>query len=58
MCLLRDKLEQRNNDSKDSREMAGPIKAFLKTSCESASKSLGILSALQSQDLLGMHSPV
>ncbi|KAH6980711.1 fungal-specific transcription factor domain-containing protein [Ilyonectria sp. MPI-CAGE-AT-0026] len=57
MCLLRDKLEQRNDGNKESRGMAGPIKAFLKTSCESASKSLGILSALQSQDLLETFLP-
>lgn len=49
MCLLQDVLARRDQAHRD---LAGPIKALLSTSSESASKSLRILSTLQSQHLL------
>lgn len=50
LCLLQDALARRRNVHRD---LAGPIKALLSTSEESANKSLRILSTLQSQHLLG-----
>ncbi|KAK7224652.1 hypothetical protein V2G26_012655 [Clonostachys chloroleuca] len=52
MCLLRDKLETRSRGDKTHHGIVGPVKALLKASCDSATKSLRILSALYSQDLL------
>ncbi|VUC35895.1 unnamed protein product [Clonostachys rosea] len=57
MCLLRDKLETRSRGDKTHREIVGPVKALLKASCDSATKSLRILSALHSQDLLETFLP-
>ncbi|CAH0052334.1 unnamed protein product [Clonostachys solani] len=57
MCLLRDKLETRSRGGKTHREIVGPVKALLKASCDSATKSLRILSALYSQDLLETFLP-
>ncbi|CAH0024899.1 unnamed protein product [Clonostachys rhizophaga] len=57
MCLLRDKLETRSRGDKTHREIVGPVKALLKASCDSATKSLRILSALYSQDLLETFLP-
>lgn len=53
LCLLQDVLARRRNVHRD---LAGPIKALLNTSEESANKSLRILSTLQSQYLLGEQS--
>lgn len=52
MYLLQDVLARREYVQRD---LAGPIKALLSTSSESASKSLRILSTLQSQHRLGEH---
>ncbi|KAJ0124599.1 hypothetical protein J7T55_005938 [Diaporthe amygdali] len=49
ICLLQDVLARQDAIHRD---LAGPIKALLSTSSESASKSLRILSTLQSQHLL------
>ena len=56
MCLLRERLDLRSQRSSEtqSREISEPIKALLRTSADSAHKTLRILAALQSQDLLGM----
>ncbi|KAF6798770.1 hypothetical protein CSOJ01_12659 [Colletotrichum sojae] len=54
ICLLQDVLARRENANK---ALAGPIRALLKTSSESASKSLRILSTLQSQHLLETFLP-
>lgn len=56
MCLLRDKLETRSRGDKTHHGIVGPVKALLKASCDSATKSLRILSALYSQDLLGKNT--
>ncbi|KAK1541337.1 hypothetical protein CPAR01_07326 [Colletotrichum paranaense] len=54
MCLLQDVLGRRGNLN---RGLASPIKALLKTSSDSANKSLRILSTLQSQHLLESFLP-
>ncbi|TQN67216.1 Proline utilization trans-activator, partial [Colletotrichum shisoi] len=54
MCLLQHVLAQHGSTN---RGLARPIKALLTTSSESASKSLRILSALQSQHLLESFLP-
>lgn len=53
MCLLREKLESRAKGDHTNRDMAGPVKALLKTLRDSANKSLHILGILESQDLIG-----
>lgn len=53
MCLLQEKLEVTASADKSTREIVGPVKALLRTSCVSADKTLRILATLQSQDLLG-----
>jgi proline utilization trans-activator len=53
MCLLRNFLEQRSAGKVSRKEITEPIKALLKASRESATKSLAILAVLQSQQLLG-----
>lgn len=55
MCLLREKLERMAKAKSCDREMVEPVKALLKTSYDSANKSLRLLGTLQSQDLLGAH---
>ncbi|EXF74544.1 hypothetical protein CFIO01_11795 [Colletotrichum fioriniae PJ7] len=54
MCLLQDVLGRQGNLN---RGLASPIKALLKTSADSANKSLRILSTLQSQHLLESFLP-
>ncbi|OHW94686.1 C6 transcription factor [Colletotrichum incanum] len=54
MCLLQNVLARHGTAN---RGLASPIKALLKTSSESASKSLLILSTLQSQHLLESFLP-
>lgn len=53
MCLLRSQLEKKASGDQPNRELVEPVKALLKTCCDSANKSLRILLTLQSQDLLG-----
>lgn len=55
MCLIREMLEN-ITAKREHRQLAAPIKALLKTSQESATKSLRILLSLQSQHLLGTLS--
>jgi proline utilization trans-activator len=52
MCLLRQLLAELHTDG-DYSTVAEPVKALLKTSQDSAMKSLRILVSLQSQHLLG-----
>ncbi|EQB55386.1 hypothetical protein CGLO_04700 [Colletotrichum gloeosporioides Cg-14] len=54
MCLLQDVLARRDHSQ---RNLASPIKALLKTSSDSATKSLRILSTLQTQHLLETFLP-
>ncbi|KAK2776493.1 C6 transcription factor [Colletotrichum kahawae] len=54
MCLLQDVLARQD---RSQRNLASPIKALLKTSSDSATKSLRILSTLQSQHLLETFLP-
>ncbi|KAK1673881.1 fungal-specific transcription factor domain-containing protein [Colletotrichum godetiae] len=54
MCLVQDVLGRQGNLN---RGLASPIKALLKTSSDSANKSLRILSTLQSQHLLESFLP-
>ena len=54
MCLIRELLARRTQSpGRNNRGLADPIKALLRTSHESAAKSLEILIALQAQHLLG-----
>lgn len=55
MCLIREMLEN-ITAKREHRQLATPIKALLKASQESATKSLRILLSLQSQHLLGAQS--
>ncbi|ETS84551.1 hypothetical protein PFICI_02576 [Pestalotiopsis fici W106-1] len=57
MCLLRNFLEQRNSEKVSRKEVTEPIKALLKASRDSATKSLAILAVLQSQQLLDVFVP-
>ncbi|KAM0512923.1 hypothetical protein ACHAPE_008428 [Trichoderma viride] len=56
MCLIREMLEN-ITAKREHRQLAAPIKALLKTSQESATKSLRILLSLQSQHLLESFLP-
>ncbi|KAI8257858.1 Proline utilization trans-activator [Colletotrichum sp. SAR11_239] len=51
MCLLQDILARKDHFQ---RNLASPIKALLKTSSDSATKSVRILSTLKTQHLLGL----
>ncbi|EEU35615.1 uncharacterized protein NECHADRAFT_52360, partial [Fusarium vanettenii 77-13-4] len=57
ICLLRDRLQDKTAGGSPDRHTVEPITALLKTSSESASKSLRILAALQSHDLLEIFLP-
>ncbi|KAG9251637.1 uncharacterized protein F5Z01DRAFT_273665 [Emericellopsis atlantica] len=57
MCLLRERLSQQKGVQGKVREIAHPVISLLHASCESANKSLRILSALQSRDLLDSFLP-
>ncbi|KAI0198963.1 fungal-specific transcription factor domain-containing protein [Astrocystis sublimbata] len=57
ICLLRDSLEQQTAVYHTRRDISEPIKALLKTSQESAHKSLSILTAVESQQLLDTFLP-
>ncbi|KAM0429994.1 hypothetical protein ACHAPT_006000 [Fusarium lateritium] len=57
ICLLRDRLQDKTAGGSPDRHTVEPITALLKTSSDSASQSLRILSALQSHDLLEIFLP-
>ncbi|KAH6989043.1 fungal-specific transcription factor domain-containing protein [Ilyonectria sp. MPI-CAGE-AT-0026] len=53
VCLLHDRLDRRASKTRQATIIIDPVKALLKTSHDSAQKSLRILATLQAQGLLG-----
>ncbi|POR30944.1 Uncharacterized protein TPAR_08835 [Tolypocladium paradoxum] len=56
-CLLQEKLEKSCAGHRSNRDMTEPVKALLRTCHDSATKTLRVLAALRSRDLLESFLP-